>query len=344
MPFLCLMAVNKLALLRYNTIDKCLSNRYRQWTLNDLIQKVSEALYEQEGISSGVSKRTIQADLELMRSNKLGYNAPIVVLNRKFYTYEDARYSIHRSRVTPADMEKMNEMVSVLQQMSGFDYFKDMTDIMARLQNSLQNAAGKSPGYIQLENNHRLKGIEHVGPLYQAILKKIPLLIRYQSFQQTEPREQVYHPYLLKEYRNRWFLLCRPRQSQHLLTLALDRMIDFMEMSPRDFVPYEGVDFERYYADCIGVTKNSKDRPQKVILKVDKETAPYVLTKPIHHSQQLLHEEETGIIIRIDVVLNFELERELLGFGECIEVKGPLRLKKRMSSRLERAARQYRNV
>ena len=73
------MAVNKLALIRYKTIDNCLRNRRRKWTLDALIEKVSEALYEYEGIVKGISRRTIQGDIQMMRSDKLGYNAPIQV-------------------------------------------------------------------------------------------------------------------------------------------------------------------------------------------------------------------------------------------------------------------------
>ena len=82
------MSVNKNALIRYKTIDKCLQNRYRKWTLEDLIDACSDALYEYEGIDKGVSKRTVQADIQIMRSDKLGYFAPIIVLDKKFYTYE----------------------------------------------------------------------------------------------------------------------------------------------------------------------------------------------------------------------------------------------------------------
>ncbi|MGJ1268304.1 hypothetical protein ACR78G_13985 [Sphingobacterium spiritivorum] len=83
------MATNKLALIRYKTIDDCLRNRHRKWTLDDLIEKVADALYEYEGITNGISRRTVQADIQLMRSDKLGYNAPIVVTDRKFYSYSD---------------------------------------------------------------------------------------------------------------------------------------------------------------------------------------------------------------------------------------------------------------
>ena len=61
------MPANKNALIRYKTIDNCLSNRYRRWTIDDLVEACSEALYDCEGISRGVSVRTVQADLQMMR-------------------------------------------------------------------------------------------------------------------------------------------------------------------------------------------------------------------------------------------------------------------------------------
>ena len=92
------------ALIRYKTIDACLRNRYRKWTLEDLIEKVSEAMYEYEGMDKGISRRTIQADLQMMRSDKLGYFAPIIVVDKKYYTYEDPTYSITQIPLTELDL------------------------------------------------------------------------------------------------------------------------------------------------------------------------------------------------------------------------------------------------
>ena len=69
-------------------------NKYRRWTLDDLVDACSDALYEMEGITNGVSVRTVQADIQMMRSDKLGYNAPIEVYDNKYYRYENPDYSI----------------------------------------------------------------------------------------------------------------------------------------------------------------------------------------------------------------------------------------------------------
>lgn len=304
------------------------------------MEKVSEALYEYEGISSGVSRRTIQGDIQMMRSDKLGYNAPIVVIDRKFYSYEDAKFSITNSPINSADMEKMKEIVSVLKHLNGFSYFDEMSEMIAKLENNMNKSADKKKNYIQFEGNSRLKGLEHINPLYQTILNRIPILIEYKSFKASTSKREIYYPYLLKEYRNRWFLLARPKKGR-LMTLALDRLIEFQEIPKEPFMEHDGVNFERYFDDLLGVTKSEKDRAQKVILQFQAKHAPYVLTKPLHHSQQVLKEDENSTIVRIDVVLNFELEREILGFGECVKVLGPRQLAARIKRRLDNASTQY---
>ncbi|MBC7552886.1 MAG: WYL domain-containing protein [Taibaiella sp.] len=335
------MSINKLALIRYKAINDCLQNRYRKWTLEDLIEKVAAVLYDYEGIATGVSRRTIQADIQLMRSDKLGYNAPIIIKDRKYYEYEDPAYSITKAPINDADVNMMKEIVGVLKQFNGFSYFDEMSDMIARLENNLNKSTNQSANCIQMESNKQVKGMEHIMPLYSAVLNKRTLLIEYKSFKAVSATKQVYFPYLLKEYRNRWFLVVRGQKNKTLFNLALDRIVGFAPYQQVPFEAYEGIDFDRYYNDLLGVTKSEKDRPQKVILFIDKANAPYVITKPLHHSQTVLREETLGTLLRIDVVINFELERELLGFGENLKVIAPRQLAGRIKKRLSAGYQQY---
>ncbi len=81
--------------------------------------------------------------------------------------------------------------------------------------------------------------------------------------------------------------------------------------------------------------------PITVVLKIIKAHAPYVITKPIHPSQKIVKEEEDGTIFSIDVVWNFELEREILGFGEQIKVLGPSRLSRKIQARTKETIASY---
>ena len=108
------MPVNKNALIRYKTIDRCLRNRYRRWTIDDLVDAVSDALYEMEGITKGVSLRTVQGDLQIMRSDKLGYNAPIEVYDKIYYRYADSDYSINEMPLTDDDFDLLQQAIELL--------------------------------------------------------------------------------------------------------------------------------------------------------------------------------------------------------------------------------------
>ncbi len=131
------MPQNKNALIRYKTIDKCLQNKYRQWCLTDLIDACTAALYEYEGRKVNVSKRTVQLDIQMMRSDKLGYNAPIVVYDRKFYRYEDDNYSITNIPIGEQDMQVLSESLEMLKQFKDFSLFQDLGGIIQRLEDQV---------------------------------------------------------------------------------------------------------------------------------------------------------------------------------------------------------------
>ena len=109
------MPANKNALIRYRTIDNCLRNRYRRWTLDDLVEACSDALYDMEGIKKGVCTRTVQMDIQMMRSDKLGYNAPIEVYDRIYYRYADPDYSITEMPLSMEDCKLIKKAIDLLE-------------------------------------------------------------------------------------------------------------------------------------------------------------------------------------------------------------------------------------
>lgn len=328
------MPINKQALIRYKTLDNCLRNRFRKWTLEDLMEACSDALYEYEGITKGISRRTVQMDLQNMRSEKLGYNAPIIVLDKKFYCYEDKNYSINNTPINEQDLSTLNEVLEVLKQFKGFGYFQELNGMVTRLEDKLLKQNNRGQSFIDFEKNELLKGLQFIDPLHRAIINRQVLEVSYQSFRQRQPSPIVFHPYLLKEYRNRWFLLGFNKKNNDLNILALDRIEGIKELSKERYIK-PSINVHTYFDDTIGVTKSPTSRAVEVVFKVNRENAPYVITKPLHHSQKMLKREEDGsMLFSIYVVHNFELEREILGFGESIEVLGPRKLRGIIRKRL----------
>lgn len=335
------MPVNRNALIRYRTIDNCLRNRQRRWTLEDLIEACSEALYEYEGIDKGVSRRSIQMDIQLMRSDKLGYNAPIVVLEKKYYTYEDPEYSITNIPLTDQDLNKLTEVVEILRQFKGFSHFQELSGMVQRLENKIYSARTNTEPVIDFEKNENLKGLEHIERLYQAIIQKCAIELCYQSFKARSASTFVFHPYYLKEYRNRWFVIGVKKKKSPILNLALDRIVSIQECKNAYIPKDKNFNLPEFFKDVLGVSVNAEGRTEHVILFADNQTAPYILTKPIHHSQQVKETLPNGMVFSLQIQLNFELERELLGFGDRVRVLAPERLKRRIKETLTHALDQY---
>ena len=334
------MPVNRNALIRFRTIDNCLRNRFRKWTLEDLVEACSDALYEYEGILKGVSRRTIQMDLQLMRSDKLGYEAPIIVKDKKFYSYEDPDYSITNIPLTDQDLGKLTEVVEILRQFKGFSHFNELNGMVQKLEDRIHTAKTKQAPVIDLEKNENLKGLEHIDFIYQSILKKRPICLTYKSFKAREENTFTFHPYLLKEYRNRWFVLGVKSKEANVLVLALDRIISIEECD-EEYFENTNIPLSNYFEHVVGVTVNPYAGPEEIELFIDNSNAPYVLTKPIHHTQELIERNPNGVLIRLKVQINFELIREILGFGESIKVIKPAFLRKKIQDSLCNAAELY---
>lgn len=340
-PKIDVMAITKNALIRYKTIDKCLQNSFKEWTLDDLIERCSQSLYEFEGREVNVSKRTIQLDIQIMRSDKLGYNAPIEVYNKKYYRYADSDYTITDIPLNESDMRVLSETMAMLKQFQDFSLFGEFQGIFNKLEDRVYTEKNNRPSIIHLDKNEGLKGLKYLDELYQAILKEVVIIITYKSFKARHPKVFVFHPYLLKEYNNRWFVIGKPHAEEQLLTLALDRIIS-IDYNFNLTYQKRMLDADIYYKDTIGVTVMDEEHIQSIHLKVDKSNAPYVLTKPFHSSQKIIEKHKNGsVTFEISVHINFELERLILGFGETIEVLSPTSLRQRIRQKLKKALAKY---
>ncbi|MDQ0780693.1 YafY family protein [Chryseobacterium sp. W4I1] len=333
------MSSNKNALIRYKTLDKCLKNKYKQYTLEDLIDECSEALFEFEGKESFVSKRTVQLDLQNMRSEKFGYEAPIEVYERKYYRYSDPEYSIHNISVNESDLKAMNNAVQILKQFKDFSMFKEMNGVIQKLEDSIHATNQKS--IIHLDKNEQLKGLEHIDVLYEGILNKKVLKVLYKSFKAKEPDHYIVHPQLLKEFNNRWFLICLHKGKMY--NLALDRMESIETIDNIQYID-QNLDGDEYFKDIVGVTVSQTMMPKKVVFFVDSSNAPYVKTKPLHKSQEIISETEKGTLFKICVQINYELERLLLGFGDSLIVHKPRKLRLKMEEKFNTGSNNYKNL
>ncbi len=338
------MPLNRAALIRISTIDKCLQNRYRRWTIDDLIDACTEALAEYEGRGNRVSRRTFQNDLALMRSDRLGYNAPIVVRDHKYYEYDDPEYSITHLPLNDEGLDALNSALDILRQLQGFPQLASSIDIISKLNEQISRHTGASAPAMDMEHVTGYRGETFIGVIYDAVRKQQTIIIEYRSFKAKQAETVTVYPYLLKEYRNRWFLIGE-KVSNHTPQVniyALDRILS-VEVDPEHpFKKCTDFDPAHFFDDTIGVTRLINDRPRRVVIKIDRQQAPYVESKPFHKSQKVEQRFRDGSIqLSLKVVINNELERLILGYGGHAEVIAPPEFRQRIAESIRRAAARY---
>ena len=335
------MPVTKNTMLRLATIDRCLRNRFRKWTIQDLMDACSDALYEYEGREEEISLRTIRSDIALMRSDKLGYNAPIVVTDRKFYAYDDPDYSITQFPLHKEDINILSGAIDIIHHYQAFTQFKGAEDVISRLQDHINTTVAHEQPIIYLDTNQQLRGLDKISVLYNLISEKKVAKITYKSFKSLSRHTLSASCYILKEFNNRWFVLCSIKGERGIFNLALDRIEEISEDEKAKFIENTFFNPQTYYDDIIGVTKFNGDKVQHIVLQVDADQAPYILTKPLHKSQKLEEGNENGIIISLNVIHNLELERIILSYGEHIKVLAPRLLKHNILKKLKQAYENY---
>lgn len=338
------MPLNRATLIRISTIDKCLQNHYRRWTIDDLMDACTDALAEYEGRSNPVSRRTFQNDLKLMRSDRLGYNAPIVVRQNKYYEYEDPDYSITHLPLNDEGLDALNSALDILRQLQGFPQLASSIDTISKLNEQISRQTGSTAPAMDMEHVAGYRGAQYIGVIYDAVRKRQPLKIEYQSFKARESESYVVYPYLLKEYRNRWFLICEKstNRTPQVNIFALDRIHSVEHDKEHKFMKCVDFDPEHFFDDTIGVTKQIGDKARRVVIRIDRQQTPYVESKPFHKSQKVEQRFKDGSIqLSLKVVINNELERLILGYGGYAEVIAPPEFRERVAKSVRIAARHY---
>ena len=156
------------------------------------------------------------------------------------------------------------------------------------------------------------------------VLKKVALDILYQPFDK-KPYRVIVHPYLLKEFSNRWYVFGKNHKTGLIERFGLDRIISF-EVSHHDFIEDPSFDPNDFFKDVIGVTVPVNGNPIKIILSFNREQGNYAKTKPLHHSQKILKDTRDELQVELMLIPNYELKKLLWSFGDTVKVLEPKNL------------------
>lgn len=341
------MGASKNALMRYRLIDEALTSKNRPYpSLNDLIDYVNEHL---SGLFDdvAVSRRTIQKDLHDMRlEESLGYFAPIEYhQGKKGYYYDDEDFSISKLPLKKEERQVIELVANMLTRYKDIPMFSNFKQITQKIFDALDVHSGIEndellPESIQFDTQHESVGNDWLAQASEAIRKYRKLSIKYKPFGDTKGYKRLVHPYILKEFKGRWYLICFSEQANEMRTYALDR-ISSLDVLEENFPLDENFDRKQYFEHSFGIYNFNYEEPQVVELEFDVYQGNYILSRPIHSTQSLVKQDDSSIVVRLNLFLSEDFIMEILSYGNKVKVLAPDSLKTEIKARLAAAAQQY---
>jgi predicted DNA-binding transcriptional regulator YafY len=335
------MPTNRNALFRYQVIDKCLRNRGRKWTWEDILEKVNEELSDDNPKSKGIGKTTFYEDIKNIEYGIYHLEIERIKDGKTTYLrYADSNASINNQPLTESEAEQIKSAILVISRFKGVPQFDWIHEVIPILESKM-GLLNSEREIISFENNIDYSGAKHIPALFNAILNKRVLKLSYQDFKSPIAYEVEIHPQYLKQSNSRWFIMSftdkwGDKPSIH----ALDRIKEIKEVKTK-YRMVKDLDWDDYFSDMIGVTKFDKGPVDVKLLIKDEEQAAYIDTKPLHQSQKKIKKVKDGYETSINVILNYELEKLIFSFGERIKVVGPSTLKDKIKTRVKNLYRLY---
>ena len=246
------MSLHKHALIRYCIIDAMLRNQYNPYpSIEDIRSKCEDSLFGSDW-GDHISISTIEKDFKAMRTDaELGFFAPIKysrIYNGYFYTEEE--YTIHNIPLKNEDIEAIKFASNTLMNFRESPMFAQfrfaIEKIFDRLNISSDVQDNRLDKLVQFDALPNYPGKEFLQPLYTAIKDYHQVELVYKRFNSNKESRRVIHPYLLKEYKHRWYLVGFVEDKDSLSTYALDRMVS-VDLKEEDFIVQQNFNPEEFF-------------------------------------------------------------------------------------------------
>lgn len=267
-----------------------------------------------EEFGFGVSKRTIERDIEAIR-NEFGLEITYNRMKEGYFIDEETSINV-----------------------PSFVRFLEIVNTAELLTESLSDSK-KTLDYISFDKGGGLKGVEHLKPLLKAIKEHRKIKFQHFSFQSEKNRTYSMNPYLLKEYQNRWYIVGEVAGIKEVRTFGLDR-ISQLAVKADLFIPKATINPKENFADVIGVVYDTSKK-EEVILSFTPSQGHYIKSLPLHNTQKVLVDNEEECCISLFLIPNYELIQQILMHHSFVKVIEPEWLKNEIKYHLKHALEQY---
>jgi predicted DNA-binding transcriptional regulator YafY len=290
-----------------------------------------------------VSESMIKKDIAYMR---ITYDAPIDYNHkRRGYHYTKPFELAATVTLTDKDLSTLHTALATLQQFQHLSLFDDLRGTVDKLDKAVRfrsNQADDFGRYILFESVPYTKGSEWVETFLQAIHQQQILEFQHQRYDTEVTKTHRLFPYVVKEHRNRWYVVGWRLNDSQIRVFGLDRIISGsiavqnLEVTPPPF------DAEAYLRKALGVAVYD-DPAEAVILAFTREQGFRFRAQPFYpfREEDVLVDNETEFRVKLDVIVNLELVFELARLGNQVKVLEPEHLRDELTAFLSDALAQY---
>lgn len=201
------------------------------------------------------------------------------------------------------------------------------------------NQQNYQQGFVHHEKRPEVKGTQYLDSIVRAIENKEVVRLYYLPFYEDKPYFNDVHPYLLREYKLRWYLVGLNAFKGKVRTYALDRIRDLQPAEGQEYIP-PAFKAEEYFKHSIGIIAPD-GMPPLIKVAVQKTQAQYLITQPWHESQNIEKENEEEVVFSFRVHPTYEFRSLVLSLGKDGSILEPASLKAGMKAELEQMLQQY---
>ena len=342
------MPTNKNALTRYKYLDEMLSDRHHFYDIHDLTEKCNEKL-----ITAGlpeVTQRCIEKDINYLEYDP--FFAEIErfrVEGRRCVRYADPSFSIFKKELSNEESNLILEVLNTIGQFDGLAHFEWLQRFKIGL------GLKERPKIISFSNNPYLQNSNLLGVLFDCASNQVVVQLDYHTFSDTNKKVIIFHPYLLKQYNDRWYIIGAADSDKKILNFALDRIDKVKPLPNIKYIPC-AEDLSERFEDIVGVTLYDNRKIEHIVFWVSNYSKDYIITKPIHESQKLIKDDMEnnlrlkyahlldGAFCSIDCIPNYELIRELCSFGTELIVLEPTTIQDDIFHKIQQMCEDYMKV
>lgn len=254
--------------------------------------------FEIRGIQSGLSERSFQKDIENIRTQ---FGIDIV------YCPQNQGYRIDQEYHASLNLEQILEPFEVFNALHGHTELSD---------------------YVITEP-YRPAGTHYLSKLLYAIKNTFQINITYMKFGAAEPAVRALDPYLIRHFRGRWYVIGRLTSNSEFKTFGLDRILD-LEVTKEIFTKAPHFTYDLKFKNSFGIYASDDGQVEDVELSFSEHDGHYIKSSPLHHSQQILSDDESGLIISLRLKITNDFIMELLSLSSSLLVNRPAWLKQKM--------------